>query len=84
MKKLFISIFFSLVYFSASVLAQPFEGKYNEVIYKESEVPSHKLPDVLTTFNGEKIDNIEKWEKARKPEILNFFEQNLFGEIPNL
>ncbi|MBT3382909.1 MAG: hypothetical protein HN778_08605 [Prolixibacteraceae bacterium] len=82
MKKLFISIFFSLVYFSASVLAQPFEGKYNEVIYKESEVPSHKLPDVLTTFNGEKIDNIEKWEKARKPEILNFFEQNLFGEIP--
>jgi hypothetical protein len=48
----------------------------------ESKVPEYKLPNVLKTFNGKKIKNSKQWEKKRRPELLNFFTQNVYGEIP--
>ena len=70
---------FLLVYEGES---QVYEGKYNEGIYKEEDVPEYELPDVLTGFDGQKVTSVEQWEDFRRPEILNFFAQNMYGKVP--
>lgn len=50
--------------------------------YDESKVPEYKLPDPLRTFTGKKVRKVKKWEKNRKPELLNFFTENVYGKIP--
>ncbi len=62
--------------------AQTYQGKFVEANYDESKVPHFTLPPVLTSFSGQVIDTVEEWEKSRRPEIIKFFEQNMFGEIP--
>ena len=69
--------------FSLNVaIAQTYQGKFVEANYDESEVPDYILPPVLTSFDGQVINTVEAWEKTRRPEIIRFFEQNMFGEIP--
>ena len=62
--------------------AQTYEGKFLEANYDESKVPEYTLPDVLTSFSGKTIDTVEEWESVRRPEIIEFFEQNLYGAVP--
>lgn len=62
--------------------AQTYEGKFVEANYDESKVPEYTLPDVLTSFSGKAIDTVEQWESVRRPEIIEFFEQNLYGAVP--
>ena len=62
--------------------AQTYDGKFLEANYDESKVPEYTLPDVLTSFSGQTIKTIEEWETVRRPEIIRFFEQNLYGEVP--
>ena len=62
--------------------AQTYEGKFLEANYDESKVPEYTLPDVLTSFSGQKINTVEEWEKNRRPEIIKFFAQNIYGEVP--
>jgi hypothetical protein len=50
--------------------------------YDESKVPDFVLPNPLLTFKGKKVKNAKDWEKKRRPELLEFFTQNMFGEIP--
>jgi hypothetical protein len=50
--------------------------------YDESKVPEFKLPDPLKTFNGKKVRSVKQWEKKRRPELLDFFTKNMYGEIP--
>jgi dienelactone hydrolase len=50
--------------------------------YDESKVPVFKLPDPLKTFNGKKVRSVKQWEKKRRPELLDFFTKNMYGEIP--
>ena len=57
-------------------------GKYLEANYDESKVPEYTLPDVLTSFDGQHINTVQEWENSRRPEIVNFFEQNIFGQVP--
>lgn len=38
-----------------------------------------KIPELLTSLSGEKIDTVEKWEKFRRREILNLFEEYVYG-----
>lgn len=57
--------------------AQQFEPNYDE-----SKVPQFVVPDPLLTFNQKKVKNVKDWEKKRRPELLKFFTQNMFGEIP--
>jgi len=52
--------------------------------YDESKVPEFKVPNPLKTFNGRKIRNQKKWEDKRRPELLDFFTQNVYGEIPGV
>lgn len=41
-----------------------------------------RLPDILTTLNGEKIVNQESWEQKRRPEIVDFFKKEVYGVFP--
>lgn len=50
--------------------------------YDESKVPEFVVPNPLKSFGGKKIRNVKKWEKSRRPELLDFFTQNMYGEIP--
>lgn len=76
MKKLIVFISFILI--SQFAFAQlMFEPNYDE-----SKVPKFKLPDPLKTFSGKKVKNVRSWEKNRRPEILDFFTQNVYGEVP--
>ena len=50
--------------------------------YDESKVPQFTVSDPLMTFKQKKVMNTKDWEKKRRPELLKFFTQNMFGEIP--
>ncbi|QGY42216.1 acetylxylan esterase [Maribellus comscasis] len=53
-----------------------------EANYDESKVPDFELPDPLKTFNGKKIRNSKKWTKKGRQELLDFFTENVYGEVP--
>ncbi len=80
MNKLLILAFATFV--SSNVAAQTYEGKFLEANYDESKVPEYNLPDVLTSFEGKRIKTVEDWEKFRRQEIVDFFTQNMYGEVP--
>jgi hypothetical protein len=62
---------------SAAVTKAQFQPNYDE-----SKIPDFELPDVLRTFKGKKIKNTRQWEKKGRPELLDFFTQNVYGEVP--
>lgn len=74
MKNLILILFFTFLF-------QNTFAQYG-INYDESKVPVFKLPDPLKSFKGKKVRNIKTWEKKRRPELLDFFTQNVYGEIP--
>jgi len=50
--------------------------------YDESKVPEFEVPDPLKTFKGRKVKNSKKWLKKRRPELLDYFTKNVYGEVP--
>lgn len=50
--------------------------------YDEAKVPVFSIPDLMTTFSGEAIKNSEEWNTKRRPELFNFFEENVYGKVP--
>src|SRR5690606_3915918 len=50
--------------------------------YDESKVPQFELPNPLTSFSGRKIKNTRRWEKVRRPELMHFFTNNVYGKVP--
>lgn len=63
--------------FTLTAAAQP--AKVN---YDESKVPAYTLPELLVTSSGETVDDAEKWESVRRPEILRLFEEHVYGKMP--
>jgi hypothetical protein len=57
-------------------------AQFNDVNYDESKVPSFVVPNPLETFNEKKVKNVKKWEKKRRPELLKFFTENVYGRVP--
>jgi len=41
------------------------------------------LPDPLTLKNGQKVTTPDRWWKERRPEIVEDFEREVFGRVPN-
>ena len=80
--RIIISLVITCHAFVYALTAQVYEGKYTEANYDESKVPAYTLPDVLTSFDGKSIKTTNDWEQNRRPEIIHFFEQNIFGEVP--
>ena len=54
----------------------------SEFNYFEEKVPSYKLPELLITLQGIKVNNAEMWEKKRRNEILELFRENVYGRVP--
>ncbi|MBN8877714.1 MAG: acetylxylan esterase [Sphingobacteriales bacterium] len=44
--------------------------------------PCPELPDALVSKNGRKITTGDLWWKVRRPEIVNDFEKEMYGRIP--
>ncbi|MEH6682024.1 MAG: acetylxylan esterase [Sediminicola sp.] len=53
-----------------------------EVNYKESAVGPYILPELLTLNNGNKILNKKEWETSRRPEIIDFYKNEVYGVLP--
>jgi hypothetical protein len=62
---------------AAIVLAQPPGANYDE-----SKAGTHKLPNPLVLSSGEPVKDVATWEKRRRPEILELFEEHVFGHVP--
>ena len=41
------------------------------------------VPELLATFKGEKVANVEQWEKVRAPELLDTFVREEYGRWPD-
>ncbi|AEL28337.1 glucuronyl esterase domain-containing protein [Cyclobacterium marinum] len=48
----------------------------------ESKVPNISLPDLFVNSKGQEINTIQEWEYKRRPEIVNLFENNVYGTMP--
>lgn len=68
-------IFFLFVNYSFS-MAQ------HNANYEESKVPDLILPDPFVSLKGKLISTRQDWEEIRRPEILDLFRDNVYGNIP--
>ena len=68
--------------FMISVLFQNILCAQYNPNYDENKVPVFKIPDPLKSFKGKKINKTKKWEKIRRPELLEFFAENVYGKVP--
>lgn len=50
--------------------------------YDESSVPKYTLPEALRTEAGEWVNDSETWTRLRRPEILELFRRNVYGQRP--
>ncbi|MDQ3534883.1 MAG: acetylxylan esterase [Bacteroidota bacterium] len=51
--------------------------------YDEAKVNAYSLPDILRMADGAVIKEKSSWEKKRRPEILELFENHVYGQMPN-
>jgi len=47
-----------------------------------SAAQPENVPELMTTFGGEKVSTIEQWETIRAPELLNEFTTEEYGRRP--
>jgi hypothetical protein len=52
-------------------------------IKEEADVPSYQLPQLLISEKGIEIDSPAKWERLRRPEILSYFANHVYGVVPD-
>jgi (4-O-methyl)-D-glucuronate---lignin esterase len=53
--------------------------------FDESKVDTNfKLPDPLTLDNGKKVTTPEMWWHERRPEIVEAFDREVYGRVPEL
>lgn len=53
------------------------------VNYDEKRIPPYTLPDLLTCYDGRKIETAEEWMTYRRGELLEAFREYMYGkEIP--
>ena len=50
--------------------------------YSEDKVRPYTLPDPLVMASGERVTSAEQWFKARRPEILKFYRDEIYGRVP--
>lgn len=48
----------------------------------EANVGKYTLPDVLTLNNGQPVKDTATWVNQRRPEIVKFYESQVYGRIP--
>lgn len=50
--------------------------------FDEALVPDYVLPEVLLCSDGTKVENHRQWEQKRRPELLQLFENEMYGTAP--
>jgi len=76
MKSILLTLITVLVCFVSVIAQQP------SMSTDEFNVPEYVVTDVLSGFNGDKIKTVKQWEKRRRPEILKFFRDQVYGKVP--
>ncbi len=51
--------------------------------YDEQKIPFYTLPEILRTNAGEPVTDKEQWMKVRRPELLEQFENEVYGRVPD-
>jgi len=51
--------------------------------YSEDKVAPYTLPDPLVLADGQKVVTADDWTKKRRPEILKFYQTEIYGRIPD-
>lgn len=74
----FLSSALLTIYFLSSQLVFAQE----EVNYDESAVPDYTLPKILETETGKPVNTVNEWVHLRRPEIIEIFAQQVYGELP--
>jgi hypothetical protein len=54
-----------------------------EITYDESDIPPYDLPELLINQSGDSILNFDRWNNARRTEILDLFNNEIYGAIPD-
>ncbi len=55
----------------------------NAANYDESKVKPFTLPDPLVCRDGTKVTSAEQWWSKRRPEIVDDFDREVYGRVPN-
>ena len=76
MKQNLILVFFLCI--SLITYAQEFTPNYNE-----AKIPDFTLAALLESTQGKKITSTDDWESIRRPEILEIFKGEVYGNIPD-
>jgi hypothetical protein len=53
-----------------------------QVNYDEAKVPAYQLPELLSTEDGQEIQNSLDWALVRRPELLHLFATEVYGQTP--
>lgn len=53
-----------------------------EFNYDEAKVPQYVLPDPLALGDGTPVTDAETWMQRRRPEVLELFEDHVYGRMP--
>lgn len=72
----------TIVYFLSFLFVFHISSAQAEPNYDESKVPVFPIPNLLMTHSGEKIKTSKEWLDKYRPELLNFFENNVYGKVP--
>jgi hypothetical protein len=65
-------------------IAAPSAGSPEKVSYDEAAIKPYSLPDPLLTLSGRPVRTVRRWARRRRPEILEQFTREMFGESPKL
>lgn len=72
----------ALLFALLPVLMNTADARKKGFIYEESEVPAYTLPDPLAADDGSAVTSASQWKESRRAEILNHFEQSVYGRRP--
>jgi hypothetical protein len=50
--------------------------------YSEDKVRPYTLPDPLVMASGERVTTADQWLKSRRPEVLKFYQDEIYGRVP--
>jgi hypothetical protein len=51
--------------------------------YDETKVGNYTLPNPLILTTGERVSNPDTWYQQRRPEILKFYQSEIYGRVPH-
>jgi hypothetical protein len=47
-------------------------------------IPNYDLPELLVSNDGSAVNNSEDWKIIRRPEIVELFENSVYGRVPDM